>query len=171
MTSRSSEPRFICDRMAGSLCKFLRLLGYDTLNANDLPLGNLKEDTTLLRNAEKENRILLTRDAELSRRDQNLVRYLSGERLDDQIRQLVRTGLVKPDLRLTRCSVCNNQLVPVSATTLSKYLNENPDIFPGSSSDDEKITWCRHCKKAYWEGSHTRKMREQIHQICFLSDD
>ncbi|WP_414675290.1 Mut7-C RNAse domain-containing protein [Methanospirillum sp.] len=33
------------------------------------------------------------------------------------------------------------------------------------------MTWCTHCRKIYWEGSHTRKMREQIHQIYLLGEE
>jgi len=171
MSEGPSEPRFICDRMVGSLCRFLRLMGYDTLNANDLPPGNLKEDTILLITADTENRILLTRDAELSRRNQTLVRYLTGERLENQIKQLVGDGLIVPDLRLTRCSVCNTLLIPASKAARNEYMKEIQESMPGSPLEDDKIAWCRHCKKAYWEGSHSRKMREQIHQICFLRGD
>ena len=171
MTEAPSESKFICDRMVGSLCRFLRFLGYDTLNANDLPPGNLKEDTILLRIAKKENRILLTRDAELARRDQILVVYLSGEHHEDQIRQLIVDGLIIPDLRLTRCPLCNTLLIPTSEAVPSEYMKEIKEIRPDSPLEADQITWCRHCKKAYWEGSHTRKMREQIHHICFLKED
>ncbi|MFH0967638.1 MAG: Mut7-C RNAse domain-containing protein [Methanobacteriota archaeon] len=37
MTDRTQETRFICDRMVGSVCRYLRLMGYDTFSANDLP--------------------------------------------------------------------------------------------------------------------------------------
>ncbi|WP_319580402.1 Mut7-C RNAse domain-containing protein [uncultured Methanospirillum sp.] len=171
MTEGPSEPRFICDRMVGSLCRFPRLLGYDTLNANDLPPGNLKEDTILLKTASSENRILLTRDADLAHRDQDLVLYLTGERLEDQIRDLIMEGLIVPDLRLTRCSVCNTFLIPASEATPGVCMKEVQEIIPCSPLEADKITWCPYCKKAYWEGSHTRKMREQIHQISFLRED
>ncbi len=172
MSKEPAESRFICDRMAGSLCRFLRLMGYDTLNANDLPQGNLKEDTFLLTTADTENRILLTRDSELSRRNQTLVRYLTGERLEDQIKQLVSDGLIIPDLRLTRCPLCNTLLIPGSEAATSEPIKKYLDkIMPDSPPETDFITWCRHCKKAYWEGSHTRKMREQIHQICLFNED
>ncbi|PWR73179.1 Mut7-C RNAse domain-containing protein [Methanospirillum lacunae] len=171
MPDRLSESRFICDRMFGALCRFLRLLGYDTLNANDLTPGNPKEDSILLIIAKKEDRILLTRDAELARRDPNRVFYLVSERLEDQIRTLIIAGYIKPNLRLTRCSLCNHLLAPASDEALSEFLRENPSIIFNSSPDEEKITWCRNCRKIYWEGSHTRKMREQIHQIYLLGEE
>lgn len=157
--------------MLGALCKFLRLLGYDTLNANDLTPGNPKEDSILLILAESEDRFLLTRDAELARRNPNRVYYLASERVEDQIRTLIIAGYIKPNLRLTRCSLCNHLLAPASDEDLSKFLKENPSIIFNSSPDEEKIMWCRNCRKIYWEGSHTRKMREQIHQIYLLGEE
>ncbi|MDD1677142.1 MAG: Mut7-C RNAse domain-containing protein, partial [Methanomicrobiales archaeon] len=54
--------------MLGTLTRYLRFMGYDTLSANSLEGGNAAEDTVLLRIAENEGRILLTRDRELARR-------------------------------------------------------------------------------------------------------
>jgi uncharacterized protein len=125
----------------------------------------------LLRISDCEDRILLTRDAELARRDPNRVFYLVSERLEDQIRTLIIAGYIEPNLRLTRCSLCNHLLEPASDEVLSDFSYDNPSIIFNSSQDEEKITWCRHCKKIYWEGSHTRKMREQIHQIYLLGDE
>ncbi len=129
MNGIASENQFICDRMAGSLCRRLRLLGYDTRDANDLPQGNPKEDTLLLSIASEENRLLLTRDAELSQRDKELVIYLSGDTLEDQIRQLIRSGLIVPELRLIRCSICNHLLTSISAETLMLQRTEITQIF------------------------------------------
>lgn len=156
------ERQFICDRMAGSLCRYLRLMGYDTLDANDLPMGNRREDTLLLKTAEEENRIVLTRDAELARRDRRLTLYLAGEKLEDQIRQLTKARLITPLLRLTRCSVCNNLLIPLSDETLSRHKDEITDIIPDLSPEEGEILWCQKCRKAYWEGSHTRSMKRRI---------
>ena len=161
MTDIAPENRFICDRMAGSLCRHLRLLGYDTRDANDLPPGNPKEDTLLLSIASEENRLLLTRDVELSQRDKERVIYLSGDNLEDQIRQLIRSGLIVPELRLIRCSICNHLLTPITAETLIQRRTVITQIVPDISELDA-MCWCQHCKKVYWEGSHTRNMRVTI---------
>ena len=159
-TETSSERKFICDRMAGSLCRYLRLMGYDTLSANDLPPGNTKEDTGLLKTAREQNRIILTRDAELSRRDAECVKFLAGKAVTDQVRELLFEGLIIPDLRLTRCSVCNTVLV-----LLPEDLKEDKKNREGCRSDSTPITWCMKCKKAYWEGSHTTRMRQILASI------
>ena len=51
--------------MLGTLCRYLRFMGYDAESAHSLSEGNPREDTLLLRSAEREDRILLTRDKEL----------------------------------------------------------------------------------------------------------
>jgi uncharacterized protein with PIN domain len=159
MTKTPDENRFICDRMMGTVCRYLRLLGYDTLDANDLPKGNRREDTDLLNIAREQNRIILTRDAELSRRDPQFVRYLKSDTFDDQIRQLVSADLIFPNLRLSRCSLCNSLLLPITEMTLKTLSGKIQDRIPDEFPEENTILWCNQCKKAYWEGSHTRNMR------------
>jgi uncharacterized protein with PIN domain len=82
-------------------------MGYDCRSANDLPPGNPREDTDILKIAGEEKRIILTQDAELARRGEgNAIRLVSSD-LAAQIRQLVQAGLIHPEIRLTRCSRCN----------------------------------------------------------------
>ncbi|HOL42184.1 MAG TPA: DUF5615 family PIN-like protein, partial [Methanospirillum sp.] len=105
--TKEQETAFFCDRMAGSLCKYLRFMGYDCRDASDLPLGNPREDTEILQIAQRENRYILTQDAELARRGgDHAIRLVSSD-LAGQIRQLAKAGLISPEIRLTRCSRCN----------------------------------------------------------------
>lgn len=161
MTDEIPETRFICDRMAGSLCRYLRLMGYDTLSANDLPSGDRKEDTRLLKIARNEYRILVTRDAELARRDRTLTLYLNHQKCEDQIRQMTDAGLIIPVLRLTRCSLCNSRLERIAQENLRPGSNDIPEFCPKG----ESAFWCPQCRKVYWEGSHTRSMRCRIESI------
>ncbi len=52
--------KFLCDQMLGTLAKWLRLFGFDTFYANAE-----MDDEELLRVADEENRILITRDKQL----------------------------------------------------------------------------------------------------------
>ncbi len=56
--------------MLGTLTRYLRFMGYDTMSANSLsPGGSTREDTLLLEIAAGgDDRFLLTRDRELARR-------------------------------------------------------------------------------------------------------
>lgn len=162
MTGDGEEHRFICDRMAGSLCRYLRLMGYDTLSANDLPRGNPREDTQLLFKAREEKRLILTRDAELAHRDQDYVLYLTGGNIRDQITQMIRAGLIIPSLRLNRCSLCNSRLVPIDPDNLLGLKVKFPEFNHGN----DPVFWCNTCRKAYWEGSHTGNLRGKLAAIA-----
>ncbi len=150
--TREHETAFFCDRMAGSLCKYLRFMGYDCRDANDLPNGNPREDTEILQIAERENRYILTQDAELARRGgDHAIRLVSSD-LAGQIRQLADAGLISPEIRLTRCSRCN--------ALLRKGIS--PHAKDPVTPDTASLMYCPVCHRQYWEGSHTRNMRDQL---------
>ena len=156
MKKEETGQKFLCDRMAGSLCKYLRLMGYDSLSANDLPEGDPKEDTILLKMAREEHRIILTQDVELAGRGEDCSIKLESSDLERQIVQLRDRSLIVPKIRLTRCSKCNSKLI-------EGHLPETFDKTISSSSD--QMAYCPICNKQYWEGSHTRNMRKVIENL------
>jgi uncharacterized protein with PIN domain len=148
--------------MVGTLCRYLRLMGYDTISANDLPGGDPKEDTRLLAMSHDENRIILTRDAALAQRGTGKVVYMQTTSLEDQLLQLLDSELIVPELRLTRCSLCNSLLVRISDNRGSDL----PDTAVFPVRPEKPVLWCPHCRKAYWEGSHTVALRTRIKRIA-----
>ena len=81
--------------MLGTLTRYLRFMGYDTTSANRLAAGNAKEDTVLLDMAMQEDRILLTRDAELARRGKERAVLIRSEDVMEQVRQLLPERAVR----------------------------------------------------------------------------
>ena len=146
------EPRFLTDRMLGTLTRYLRFMGYDTMSANALTPGSPGEDSRLLEIARSERRILLTRDRELARRGGTIAVFLEHEEPVLQVNELSRTGLVEPRLRLTRCSLCNEPL----RRARSREIRSSP--YAPESRDDQVFYWCRRCRKLYWAGSHVTAM-------------
>ncbi len=130
------EERFIADEMLGRLARYLRILGYDTEYARDT------DDEAIRARADSERRILLTRDRELARRTPGAI-LLRSPRLAEQLaevrRRLPRIGFAP---RFDRCTVCNGELAPAEG-------EERGSIYA-----------CRRCGQRYWEGSHTRRIRE-----------
>ncbi len=153
--TRDKDHSFLCDRMAGSLCKYLRFMGYDCRSANDLPSGNPREDTDILQIAGKEKRYILTQDAELARRGEGTAIRLVSSDLAGQIRQLVESGLINPEIRLTRCSRCNALLQEGAA----------PGQPNGPIPEDTPLVYCPVCNRQYWEGTHTKNMRDNLNQM------
>jgi uncharacterized protein with PIN domain len=156
---KGSGPRFIADRMLGTLTRYLRFMGYDTTSANDLAEGNKKEDTLLLEIGLKEHRILLTRDAELARRGKDQVIQILSEEVIEQVQQLVDLGLLERKVTMSRCSLCNT---PVREAFECEIAGADyaPKDWRGLS-----FSWCESCRKLYWNGSHGRMLEERIGEI------
>jgi uncharacterized protein len=142
--------------MLGTLCRYLRFMGYDAESAHSMSEGNPREDTLLLRSAELEDRILLTRDRELARRGGARAVLVSGDDVLDQITVLVERGLIEPKLRMNRCSICNALLRPARENDISTA------SYAPKNRRDLSFFWCRNCRKLYWLGSHSEHLKKRI---------
>jgi len=160
MSQRSvPEPRFIADRMLGTLGRYLRFMGYDTVSANGLAEGNAKEDTQLLTLASKENRILLTRDTELAARGKEQAILITSDEVMEQVCQLINLGLIVRRVTMSRCSLCNTVLREATMEEI-----KGADYAPQDKSG-LTFCWCSHCHKLYWNGSHGKHISQRIGQL------
>jgi uncharacterized protein with PIN domain len=148
--------KFIADRMLGTLTRYLRFMGYDTLSANSLEPGDTREDTALLGIARAEGRILLTRDRELARRGGDRAVLLESEEVMAQIRTLSSLGFITPELVMDRCSLCNLRLRPATEAEVgsAEYV---PD-----ERESLEFFLCPGCRRLYWMGSHGRNLRATL---------
>lgn len=150
------EKRFIADRMLGTLTRYLRFMGYDTTSANSLAEGKPNEDTILLDMAGQEERILLTRDAELARRGKERAVLVTSEDVMEQVQQLIDSGLIERRLTLSRCSLCNTPLREANTCEIGEA-DYAPKDWRGLS-----FFWCGRCRKLYWNGSHGKQLEDRI---------
>ncbi len=144
--------KLACDHMLGTLAKWLRFMGYDT--AYPGPVG----DTELLALAEREDRVLLTRDKELAGRSLRALRVRSDE-LEEQIREVASAldlRLVDP---LSRCSVCNTPLEAAGLGQVGEFVPE------GVRNRHTSFWRCPTCRRVYWQGSHWAKMVERLNRL------
>jgi hypothetical protein len=148
--------KFIADRMLGTLTRYLRFMGYDTLSANNLKAGDSREDTALLGIARAEGRILLTRDRELARRGEEMAVFVEGDDVMAQIRRLLCMGLITPSVVMDRCSLCNSGLRPATEDEIA-----GADYAPEEKSSIEFFL-CPVCHKLYWMGSHGRNLMASL---------
>ena len=135
--------------MLGRLARWLRVLGFDT--TYDAALA----DAALVRLADAEARVLLTRDRHLLR---ELRPALAHEVRQDapleQLRALVEAlELAPPPELFTRCLLCNSELsAALSWEQVALVLG------PGVRGIDGPVRRCGSCGRLYWHGSHVRRM-------------
>ena len=152
-----SNIKFLCDQMLGNLSSWLRFFGFDTIY-----IKNYIEDDDLLEIAQKDNRIILTRDKELiirsnKRKIKNI--YVDNLDLDEQLITVLKDVKIDKKMILSRCSICNSLLDKIDK---NKVQNKVPNkIF--NNIDEFQI--CRNCDKVYWAGSHYDKIIKKIFKI------
>jgi uncharacterized protein with PIN domain len=157
---RKGEPRFLADRMLGTLTRYLRLMGYDTESAASMREGNRREDSLLLERASREGRILLTRDRELARRADGMGVLIEDERVNSQIRQLKGSGLIDLSLRMDRCCLCNEPLRRATPGEVARC------PYAPERRDGTDFYWCRRCRRLYWAGTHGRNLQRRLDELC-----
>ena len=150
-----APPRFLADAMLGRLARWLRILGYD---AEYFP----GEDDDLLRQARREDRVLLTRDTRLlQRRPLPPHLFIESDHVMEQLRQVVAAlGLNPTAPPAHRCSCCNTVLVPQDRTQVVGLV---PEFV---WSNHEAFWACPRCQRIYWAGTHWRRMQEAIKALC-----
>jgi uncharacterized protein with PIN domain len=147
--------RFLADCNVGRLARWLRALGYDAEYEPRLP------DAQVVARALAEDRVLLTRDVDMTRRrviTDGSVRavLLQGDRIEEQLRQVVEEVGLRPDRPLSRCLDCNVELEPRAKAAVSDRLP------PHVRATQERFSECPRCSRVYWPGTHWSRMRQRI---------
>jgi uncharacterized protein len=150
---------FLADRTLGRLARWLRLLGYDTVW--DAAAGA----TDLLARAEREDRVLLTRDTLLVERravHRGRVRAIlvRGDTLAEQLRQLRFEEGLHP-VGLPRCLVCNSSLEELSVDAVRQR------IPPYVAATQEHFAYCPVCDRVTWPATHWDDMRRRLDDAGF----
>jgi len=151
MTEPPPSPKFVADHMLGSLARWLRMMGYDTVYDKKL------DDPSISQLARAEGRFVLTRDKELSKEPGALL--LEQDDLDSQLKVVAsRYGLkFKPDM--IRCSSCNGDLVDFPK-------DQAKDVVPeGAFISHEKFWKCSRCGKVFWMGTHWNGIMERLTRL------
>jgi uncharacterized protein len=151
MTPGTPAPRFLVDAMLGRLARWLRVLGFDTLHDPAM------HDAALVRLAEAEDRVLLTRDRHLlrERHPKNAVEVTRDVPLEQLVALVDELQLPAPAELFTRCLVCN--------VVLENVIDGNAaDLPPMARELPGPIRRCPECKRLYWPGSHVRRMTRAL---------
>jgi uncharacterized protein with PIN domain len=139
--------------MLQRLGNWLRAAGYDTLIE-----ANGRSDYEVLRQAIDEQRYLVTRDRKLMehRRAPGTVILLNCDGIEQCVASLSEQLPVNWQYRpFVRCTVCNTPLIKASP-------QQKQSIPEQSQQHIDDAFYCPVCNQVYWEGSHVRRMRNQL---------
>jgi uncharacterized protein len=137
--------------MVGKLARWLRVLGVDVLYSNSY------EDDEIVRLAEAENRVILTRDTGLvARRMQAKYLFIESDHYKEQLRQVLRTFDLKDFKVFSRCLECNTALESVDKEEVFER------IPPFVYLTQERFATCPTCRRVYWHGTHADSILKRI---------
>ncbi len=147
--------RFIADGMLGKLTRWLRMLGQDVKYSNQF------EDEELITTANKEHRVLLTRDSELCQRA--IAKgidafYVEGRTEAEKLAELAKRFdfSLTIDLKRSRCPICNAKIRPTPKEKLAGKVEKNTFIYY------DEFWKCPKCGHIYWQGAHWEGIRATL---------
>lgn len=131
--------------MLGKLGRWLRMFGYDVIIA-----GAKESDKELLQKASLSERMILTRDKSVRRKD--ITYYVKSKDLEGQLKDVILHFNLKINFpKDTRCPICNGVL-------------EETDKGP-EGIESETFWKCKDCGKYYWRGSHWNDIMKTIERV------
>jgi len=143
--------RFIADAMLGRLARWLRLLGFDTLYEPHIT------DAMLIKRALAEDRLILTRDTSLSKKNIKCL-LISSDDVFEQLREVI-IALVLKEQDTPRCANCNGQVINIQKQDVEGlvpdyvYLNYN------------NFMRCVDCGRLYWEGTQYMDVKKRLREV------
>jgi uncharacterized protein with PIN domain len=138
--------------MLGKLAKWLKILGFDAVFFSKI------EDEELIAIAEKETRILLTRDTGMINRARgSSTLFIESENWREQVKQVLNHfdlwGDVKPN---SRCLECNYPLKEISKNRAKNLVT--PFVYKTADT----FALCPSCERVFWRGTHFKDMEFKI---------
>lgn len=144
------------DANLGSLTKWLRILGYDTLYWRG------SSDRAFLEKARKEGRIALTRKRDLGRRQfSGRLLVIETDLAMHQIREVLQAFSLRPDPSglFTICLTCNEPLKIMGKD--AAYGRVPAHVFARHTH----FQVCPACKNIYWPGSHKDRTLDYLRRM------
>ena len=159
LLTENEKPTFFVDAMLGNLATKLRLMGYDTAYSSDI------EDEELINRAKQENRVIISKDEELSNAAKNqkldAILITKNNEIDQfiEINTKMKLGEFKISAENSRCPVCNGRLNSVDSKSVS-------DKIPKGVLENTQNFWmCEDCSKIYWEGTHIINLQKFVGEL------
>jgi len=152
------KPKFVLDVHLGTLAKYLRMLGFDSL------YNNSYIDEEIVKISLNEKRAILTKDREILKRSEVTRGYwIRKTKAIEQLEEVIQRFNLKNMINeFSRCLVCNSVLKIISK---EKIINRLPKKV---SEWQNEFYYCKQCDKIFWKGSHHTKMKGIIEKIKML---
>ena len=149
------KPKFILDVHLGTLAKYMRMLGFDTLYKNDYI------DEEIVKISLKEKRAILSKDRGILKRSEVTHGYwIRSTKTDTQIIEVIKRFDLKEQIKeLSRCLLCNSLLKKISKEKIIDRLPRKVKEF------QNEFYYCKNCDKIFWKGSHYAKMLAVIERF------
>ena len=139
----------------GSLVKYMRMLGLDTLYRNDYT------NDELVKISHDEKRTILTKDRSiLKRNDVTHGYWVRSAEPEEQVKEIIDRFNLKDNIKeFSRCLQCNSGLVKKEKTEIEARLP------PKVKERINEFNYCPACDKIYWKGSHYEKMKKILDKL------
>lgn len=153
--------KFIADVNVIRLGRLMIFLGFDVLYSSRL------DDTDIASIAEQQQRIVLTRDTQMLKRNQIVyARRVREDRPYDQLIEIVQFfGLQKHARSFSRCVICNRSLAKVEKVKVIHRLE------PKTKKYFHSFKECPGCGKIYWKGSHYENLKTMFQAVGLSMKD
>ena len=151
MTDAVAMPIFVADHMLGSLARWLRMMGYDTIYDKTL------DDDAIAALARSEGRSVLTRDRELAKEPGAF--FVEADDIDTQLSAVATKYGLKYNEERIRCSTCNGELQDLPKEQAQGSVPE------GAFAANDRFWKCAKCGKTYWKGTHWLGIMERLKRL------
>jgi uncharacterized protein with PIN domain len=156
--------KFIVDNNVGRLARWLRALGYDTVYIDPI------DDSDLVDMAQREGRIILTKDTGLMCRrvitsGEVQAIKIEGDDWREQLAQVVRQLGLSPEPAFTRCFECNTELEPRTRD------EARPHVPPYVHRTKTEFLACPTCGRYFWQGTHWQRMKRDLSAMLVASEE
>lgn len=153
------ETKFIADNNVGKLARWLRLMGYDAL------LFKQKDDDRMIKTALREDRVVLTKDAQFMKRHvvtSGKIKSIHIE-CDDPGLQVQRVvNMLKLDYHFKPFSLC----LECNRVLIARDKDEVRTLVPNRVFETQtQYTQCPVCHRVYWPGTHWRAMSKKLQDL------
>lgn len=149
--------KFYVDQTLGKLAKWLRLLGFDTVQVHFTPQAQEQ-----LPPWQREVYVLTRQTTWPAKRRRPDLIILTSQDPEEQLLEICQRLQLAPEMwaPLQRCSDCNLPLQPLP-----------PDQLPGRVPDyialrHQQFFVCPQCQRVFWEGSHQRRIRSRLERLA-----